>query len=140
MSSTAYPDFPSVPIHFHRIERVNPGRFVSLRLDINTDGRFFGHFTVMNMQVFAGYHGDGHVDLLDHASNIVARLRMPRLGVKPAFFAKYYSRHHHFDGQVKPDYLATIRGVAFTGYENADGSILKDVKSLLDAFESVNGA
>jgi hypothetical protein len=140
MSSTAHPDLPTHPIHVHKTERVNPGRFVSLQLDINTDGRFFGRFTVTNMQALAGYHGDGHVDFLDRAGNIVARIRMPRLGVKPAFFAKHYSRHHHFEGRIKPEHLGTIGGVAFAGYENADGSILKDIQSVLTVFESLTGA
>jgi hypothetical protein len=95
-----YPDFPQKPIYFKDVDKVNKGRYATLELNINTDGTIYGHFTVENMQALACCHISGHYIIFDDAGNVIARVRMPNLGLNPAWFAKIVVRHHDFEQKI----------------------------------------
>ncbi|MCB1242479.1 MAG: hypothetical protein AB7I98_02570 [Verrucomicrobiales bacterium] len=134
-----YPDFPETPIYFKDVDKVNKGRYATLELNINTDGNIRGHFTVENMQALVGCHISGHYDLFDNMGNLIARVKMPNLGLQPAWISIASVRHHDFEGKIKSEELGRVRRIDFTGYEEPTfdqlEEIMKVIKEDLNIFE-----
>lgn len=137
--SVNYPEFPAKAIYFKDVDKVNKGRYATCELYVNTDGTIHGHFKVENMQALAGVRIGGLLEFIDVDGNLIARKRMPTLGLKPVFFARSNQRHADFEGTIKPEHIAKLRRIHFKGFEDAVRDNSDDVEKGLDFFKDVKG-
>jgi hypothetical protein len=137
--SVNYPNYPQMPIYFKDVIMVNKGRYATLELNINTDGTLYGSFTVENMQALAGCHITGQYKFFDDAGNITARVKLPLIGLNPAWFARVVTRHHDFEGKIRADSLMNVRRVEFAAYENAIPQGPEAAEELKKIFEMLKG-
>ena len=135
-----FPNFPKQAIQFKETTRVNSGRYATVTMTVNTNGTFRGDYKVENMQFLAGCHIAGRLEFFATNGDLLALVKMPRIGLKPAWFAKRVERHADISGAIKPNRISELRKVKFTGFEDADGTLGKDLKEVLAFFKAVKVA
>ena len=133
--SYTFPGFPAYAIHFKDVEKVNKGRYATCTMIVNTDGQINGDFKVENMQFAAGCHIAGRIEFYDVKGNLLARTRMPRIGLPIAAFAKVVERHADFSGQIDPTQIAKLYAISFVGFEDATGGLSDAVQEVTAFFK-----
>jgi hypothetical protein len=109
------------PVRHSQSIKISKGRNVSVDFQANADGNCYFTFAASNMVFGAGCHAVAHIDLLDAHGNILARIAMPKLGLKPAWFAKEYKRQVSFEAKLTAEARAKLRSVRFAASEDAGG-------------------
>ena len=126
-----FPMYPQHPIIYEDRDKVSKGRFVGIKVQINTDGHFYIDYYVENLQALAGFHGHGYLDIFGKGGDIIHRIVMPKLGVNMSWGGKV-ERHEFKEGMIKPECINNIGGLDFTGFENADSGEIKSFGQIID--------
>ncbi|MDA0840969.1 MAG: hypothetical protein O3B01_31605 [Planctomycetota bacterium] len=132
-----FPDYPKKAIQWTATDKVDKGRYGECKLTVNTDGSFKGDWKYENMVALAGCHIAGRLEFRDAKGNILALVKMPRMGLKAAGLSKRVERHKAFSGTIKLENVDKLHTLYFNAFEDADGTLSKDIKEVTDFFKKL---